>query len=90
MDQINQQEVTIETLDEVEEKYNERYEIKMDEKSHQNDLKPVCEGCECYCCKNFSRAYIYHLLDVKEINATILLSMHNLMQYDKFINKLNQ
>ena len=44
--------------------------------SHNED--PLEKNCECYACKNFNKAYIYHLLDVKEINAFILLAMHNL------------
>jgi tRNA-guanine family transglycosylase len=42
----------------------------------------MIEGCECYTCKNYTRAYIYHMLEVKEMNATILLAIHNVHQYD--------
>lgn len=38
---------------------------------------PMTEGCSCYTCKNYTRAYIYHMLEVKEMNATILLAIHN-------------
>jgi queuine tRNA-ribosyltransferase len=43
---------------------------------------PMTEGCTCYTCKNYTRAYIYHMLEVKEMNATILLAIHNVHQYD--------
>ncbi|MDD3153443.1 MAG: tRNA guanosine(34) transglycosylase Tgt [Victivallaceae bacterium] len=42
------------------------------------DFSPVEEGCECYCCRNFTRAYLRHLFNVGEILAVMLLSMHNL------------
>jgi tRNA-guanine family transglycosylase len=39
-------------------------------------------GCDCYTCKHYTRAYIYHMLEVKEMNANILLAIHNMRQYD--------
>jgi len=44
--------------------------------------KPLQEGCDCYCCKNYTRAYLYHLFEVNEINANILLGIHNSHVYD--------
>jgi queuine tRNA-ribosyltransferase len=45
------------------------------------DFLPVDPGCECYCCKNFSRAYVRHLLNVGEILGVRLLTIHNLHYY---------
>ena len=42
-----------------------------------NDPGPVEEGCDCYCCRNFSRAYIRHLLNAGEILGVRLLTIHN-------------
>jgi queuine tRNA-ribosyltransferase len=42
------------------------------------DFSPIEETCDCYCCRNFSRAYIRHLLKANEILALRLLSIHNL------------
>ena len=42
------------------------------------DLRPVEEDCDCYCCKNFSRAYIRHLITVGEALGGTLLSIHNI------------
>lgn len=42
------------------------------------DFTPLDPNCQCYVCKNFSRAYIRHLLNVGEILAHRLLSWHNL------------
>lgn len=41
------------------------------------EFKPIEETCSCYACKNFSRAYIRHLLNVKEILGLRLVSIHN-------------
>ena len=40
-------------------------------------LLPVEPGCACYCCANFSRAYVRHLVNANEILAAVLLTMHN-------------
>ncbi|MDX2226662.1 MAG: tRNA guanosine(34) transglycosylase Tgt [Verrucomicrobiae bacterium] len=45
------------------------------------DAGPVEEGCECYACKNFTRSYIRHLINVEEILGLRLLSLHNLHFY---------
>jgi queuine tRNA-ribosyltransferase len=42
------------------------------------DFGPVEEGCTCYCCQNFSRAYIRHLLSAGEILGVRLLTIHNI------------
>lgn len=44
----------------------------------KEDYQPIEIGCDCYACRNFSRAYIRHLISVDEILAAMLLSLHNL------------
>jgi queuine tRNA-ribosyltransferase len=41
------------------------------------DWRPIEEGCDCYACRNFSRAYLRHLLNVGEILGLRMLSLHN-------------
>ena len=43
----------------------------------RRDFNPLVEDCECYTCKNFSAAYIHHLLKAKEMLAATLLTIHN-------------
>lgn len=47
---------------------------------------PIEEDCDCYACKNFSRAYIRHLINAKEMLGAKLLSIHNL----RFLIKLTE
>ncbi len=42
------------------------------------DPRPLDEQCTCYCCQNFSRAYLRHLLKAGEILGAYLLSIHNI------------
>ena len=52
--------------------------INFNNAKYKEDLGPVEEGCDCYCCKNFQRAYIRHLITVGESLGGTLLSIHNI------------
>ncbi len=45
------------------------------------DFRPIEEGCGCFCCRNFTRAYLRHLLNVDEILGLRMLSVHNTHLY---------
>ena len=45
---------------------------------YAHDFAPIEEGCDCYACRNFSRAYIRHLIKAEEILAAQLITMHNI------------
>ena len=49
------------------------------------DFNPIEAGCECYACKNFSRAYLRHLLNVGEILGLRMVSVHNSHMYMKLM-----
>ena len=51
---------------------------------YSEDFTPLDDECDCYTCKNYTKAYIRHLLNCKEILGIRLLSIHNL----KFLTKL--
>ena len=54
------------------------------------DFAPVEEGCDCYCCRNFSRAYIRHLIKSDEILGGKLLSIHNIRFLTKLMEDIRQ
>jgi queuine tRNA-ribosyltransferase len=41
------------------------------------DFRPIEEGCACYACRTFTRAYLRHLLNVNEILGLRMVSVHN-------------
>lgn len=45
---------------------------------YKDDFSPLDEECDCYTCKNFSKAYIRHLFNVDEILGMRLATIHNL------------
>ena len=52
-------------------------EIKIKNEKYALDERPLQEGCECYACKNHTRAYINHLVRVNEVLGCTLLTLHN-------------
>ena len=46
--------------------------------TYERDWRPLDEECDCYACKNYTRAYIRHLVKANEILGVRLLSIHNL------------
>ena len=51
--------------------------MDMNDKSYAHDHAPMVKGCECFACKTHTRAYIYHLIDAKEMLGQTLLFIHN-------------
>ncbi|XP_071995036.1 queuine tRNA-ribosyltransferase accessory subunit 2 isoform X2 [Engystomops pustulosus] len=66
------------------------YEICLKEKRYREDFRPLLAGCTCYCCRNHSRAYVYHLLTSRELLAGILLMIHNFQQYFSFFQSVRR
>jgi queuine tRNA-ribosyltransferase len=57
---------------------------------YANDSRPADEACGCYCCGNFSRAYLRHLHQAGEILAAHLMTLHNLAFYQKLMDNLRR
>ena len=49
--------------------------------AYKNDFTPIDKTCNCYTCKNYSRAYLRHLFNAKELLAYQLATIHNLTFY---------
>ena len=45
---------------------------------YAEDFTPVDDTCDCYACRNYTRAYIRHLIKADEIMGGRLLSIHNI------------
>lgn len=55
-----------------------------------HDFKPIEEGCQCYTCRNYTRAYIRHLFKAEELLAYRLVSIHNLYFLLQFMRDMRQ
>ncbi|MBO7359467.1 MAG: tRNA guanosine(34) transglycosylase Tgt [Clostridia bacterium] len=56
--------------------------------AYARDFRPLEEGCDCYACRNYSRAYIRHLLKAEEIFGLRLCSIHNLRYLTKLMEDI--
>ena len=56
--------------------------------TYERDFTPLDPECDCYTCKNYTRAYIRHLVKANEILGTRLLSIHNLYFLTKLMERV--
>ncbi len=54
------------------------------------DFSPVDDTCDCHVCKNYTRAYIRHLLNLNEITGVRLMSYHNVHFYIRLMQRIRQ
>lgn len=57
---------------------------------YREDFSPIEEGCSCYTCQHYTRAYISHLFRAKEMLAGTLASVHNLYYLINLTNNLRE
>lgn len=57
---------------------------------YKDDHRPLEEGCSCYACQNFSRAYIRHLLKSEEVLGLMLATMHNVHFYLRLMKEIRE
>ena len=58
--------------------------------SYREDFSPLDENCDCYCCKNYSKAYLRHLINVNEMLSGMLLSLHNITFLTKLMSDMRE
>jgi len=58
--------------------------------SHARDPRTLDQGCGCYTCRHYSRAYLRHLFLCREILAYRLLTLHNLYYYFDLMAQMRQ
>ena len=52
--------------------------INVRNQKYQTDFTPIQKDCQCYACRNYTKAYIRHLISVGEMFGARLLSVHNI------------
>jgi len=68
--------------------FTENGPLRLRNNAHINDGQPIEAGCECYCCKNFSRGALRHFFNSGEMLGPILLSLHNLTFYQRLMAEI--
>ena len=57
---------------------------------HADDPAPLDEACRCPACRQFSRAYLHHVVKAGEIIASMLLTWHNLTYFQDLMGDLRK
>ncbi|MEE9584805.1 MAG: tRNA guanosine(34) transglycosylase Tgt [Candidatus Brocadiales bacterium] len=64
--------------------------IKLFNSVYREDQRPLDDGCSCYTCRTFSRAYLRHLFFAGEILAMTLVSLHNVHFFQEMMSDARQ
>ncbi len=62
--------------------------INLNNKKYETDMSPIDEECGCPVCRNYSRAYVRHLLKSQEMLSQRLAVMHNLWFYNHLMEDI--
>ena len=65
-------------------------DVKIRNAKWRDDTRPLDPACGCYCCRNFSRAYLHHLQRANEILGARLNTIHNLYYYLELMRELRE
>ena len=64
--------------------------VRITNREFKKDKFPVDVNCDCYTCRNFTRAYLYHLFISNEILGAILTSIHNVRFYQFLLERIRE
>jgi len=70
--------------------YTQFGRVNITGQKYRDDSAPIDEGCRCYTCTNFSRAYVAHLFRANEMLAGTLASIHNLYFIIHMVDKMRE
>ena len=70
--------------------YTKQGRINIINVKYAKDFSKIEEDCECYTCKNYTKAYISHLFRAKEMFASTLASIHNLYSIVHLVKNIRQ
>lgn len=65
-------------------------EYCINSKEYFNGKQAPLSDCNCYTCKNYTQAYIYHLIQTKELLGRTLITIHNLYHYHAFFHEIRE
>ncbi len=63
--------------------------LRIGNAEYSSDQRPIDSNCDCYTCKNHTRAYVHHMLKAGEATGMTLATIHNLRYYQNLIQGLS-
>ena len=70
--------------------FTRRGRIRVTNARYRSDKFPLDANCNCYACRKFTRAYIHHLINVKEILGSVLATLHNITFYQDLMRGIRK
>ncbi len=67
-----------------------RGKIVVRNSKYKDDFTPLDSECDCYCCRNYTKAYLRHMVNVGEMMGGMLLSLHNITFLTKLMRGMRQ
>jgi queuine tRNA-ribosyltransferase len=64
--------------------------LRLRNAKHRRDDRPLETGCDCYTCGRFSRGYLRHLFLADEMLGPILVSLHNIAYYHRWMRRIRE
>jgi queuine tRNA-ribosyltransferase subunit QTRTD1 len=65
-------------------------EYDINSKEYANGKQSLLSDCNCYACKHYTQAYVYHLIQTKELLGRTLITIHNLHHYHAFFQQIRE
>ena len=58
--------------------------------AYKEDFTPLDPNCDCYCCKNYTKAYLRHLINVNEMMGAMMISLHNISYLNRLMREMRE
>lgn len=68
--------------------YTKYGKVNIKNSKYKDDFSPLSEVCDCYCCKNYTKAYLRHLIVADETFGARLLSIHNISYLHNLMSEI--
>jgi len=70
--------------------FSDEWNITIKNAKYKSDFWKLTDNCSCFVCKNYTKAYLHHLIKEKEMLGGILLSFHNIIYLNTILEKWKQ
>ncbi len=58
--------------------------------AYKEDFTPLDPKCDCYCCQNYTKAYLRHMINVNEMMGAMMISLHNISYLNRLMREMRE
>ena len=58
--------------------------------AYKEDFTPLDPTCDCYCCQNYTKAYLRHMINVNEMMGAMMISLHNISYLNRLMREMRE